>query len=170
MRYIGDVWKDRVFDYMPKAIFGRVSNQTDFLRILPFDKWLGNCDSRQAVFVSRSGQQKYQAIFIDQHDCFDGPRWQFLDYPNYGLYGGRYVYEEVTGWDSFEPTLTQIEDVNLGDLWRIASEVPAEWYGRDNNALAHLIEALYKRRAIVRNLIADFRDCSDLPFSNWSGD
>src|SRR5579864_8540033 len=33
VRYVGNVWKDRVFDYMPKAMFGRVTNRTDFVRI-----------------------------------------------------------------------------------------------------------------------------------------
>jgi hypothetical protein len=64
VRYVGDVWKDRVFDYMPQAMFGRVTNSVDFLKILPFDKWLGNCDRRQAIFVGRIGKRRYHAIFI----------------------------------------------------------------------------------------------------------
>lgn len=167
VRYAGDVWKDRIFDHVPATMFHRVSNPTDFLRILPFDKWLGNCDHRQAVFVGRSGQRKYRAIFIDQHDCFDGPRWQFLDKPEYGLYGGKHVYEAVTGWRSFEPALSRIENISADDLRQLASEVPAEWYGSDQNALSSLIETLSNRREIVCNLIADSRRCSRSAFPHW---
>jgi hypothetical protein len=167
VRFVGDVWKDRVFDDMPKALFGRVRNAADFLRVLCFDKWLGNCDDRQAVYVGRAGKRLYQAIFIDQHDCFDGPRWQFLANPRMGLHGGQHVYEAVTGWDSFEPTLCRIEKFPVDDLWQLASEVPVEWYEKNQKALARLTEALCSRRTIVRNLITDFRNCSRCPFPAW---
>jgi hypothetical protein len=167
IRFVGDVWKDRVFDYMPKAMFGRVINAADFPRVLAFDKWLGNCDHRQAVYVGRAGKREYKAIFIDQHDCFDGHRWQFLDHPEKGVYGGQHVYENVTGWDSFEPTLSRIEKFDASNLWQLASEVPAEWCGADQDALPSLIESLCKRRAIIRHLITEFHNCSRKPFPGW---
>jgi hypothetical protein len=167
IRFVGDVWKDRVFDYMPKAMFGRVINAADFPRVLCFDKWLGNCDHRQAVYVGRARQRVYQAIFIDQHDCFDGVRWQFLDDPEKGVHGGQHVYENVAGWDSFEPTLSRIEQFDVNDLSQLASEVLEEWYECDRNALSCLIELLCKRRAIIHDLVTEFRDCSRRPFPNW---
>jgi hypothetical protein len=167
IRFVGDVWKDQVFDYMPKAMFGRVINAADFPRVLAFDKWLGNCDHRQAVYVGRAGKRQYQAIFIDQHDCFDGPRWQFLDHPAKGINRGQHVYEAVTGWNSFEPTLSRIENFEVDDLWRLASEVPGEWHGCDQEVLSCLIESLYQRRAIIRDLVTEFRDCSPRPFPKW---
>lgn len=167
VRYVGDIWKDRVFDFMPKAIFSRVTNRTDFLKILPFDKWLGNCDHRQAVFVGRAGKRKYKAIFIDQHDCFDGSKWQFPDDPIMGIHGKQHVYKGVIGWNSFEPTLGEIEKFDVGDLRRIASEVPAEWYERNQTEMSRLVKKLYQRRKIVRRLISEFRDCSRQPFPNW---
>jgi hypothetical protein len=167
VRFVGDVWQDRVFDYMPKALFGRVSNAADFLRVLCFDKWLGNCDDRQAVYVGRAGTREYQAIFIDQHDCFDGSRWQFVSNPGMGVHGGQHVYEAVTGWDSFEPTLGRIEKFDVSDLRRLAFEVPEKWYEKNQKALDCLIEALCNRRTIVRNLITDFRNCSRCPFPAW---
>jgi hypothetical protein len=167
IRFVGDVWKDRVFDYMPRAMFGRVSNAADFPRVLCFDKWLGNCDHRQAVFVGRAGRREYKAIFIDQHDCFDGVRWQFLDHPEKGVHGGQHVYERVTGWNSFEPTLSRIGNFDINDLRQLASEVPGEWCGSDQEALSSLIESLCNRRAIIRHLVTEFRDCSRNPFPYW---
>jgi hypothetical protein len=168
VRYVADLWQDRVFDYLPKAIFGRVTNRQDFARILPFDKWLGNCDDRQAVYVARAGKRRYQAIFIDQHDCFDGAKWGFPDKALMGTHCGKHVYRHVTGWDSFEPLLTRAEEVDCADLLRLASEVPKEWYEQETASLSRLIETLHRRRSLIRGLITKFRNCSRNPFPNWT--
>jgi hypothetical protein len=167
IRFVGDVWKDRVFDYMPKAMFGRVTNAADFPRVLAFDKWLGNCDHRQAVYVGRAGKRGYKAIFIDQHDCFDGAKWQFLDHPEKGVHCGKHAYEAVTGWNSFGPTLNRIEKFDVDDLRRLASEVPVRWYEFDQDALSCLIASLCKRQTVIRDLITGFRNCSPRPFPTW---
>jgi hypothetical protein len=39
-----------VFDFLPDKLLGKVENRIDFLGMLVFDKWVGNADSRQAVF------------------------------------------------------------------------------------------------------------------------
>ena len=110
-RYVADPMIDRVFDYMPETQSGRVVNQDDLVRMLAFDKWTGNCDGRQTVFTKREHQSSYQMTFIDQHYCFDGERWTFPDLPLMGTYFRNQVYEGVTGWESFEPILTQIEEI-----------------------------------------------------------
>jgi hypothetical protein len=46
------VHPDRVaiFDFLPDKLLLKVENRVDFLGTLVFDKWVGNADSRQAVF------------------------------------------------------------------------------------------------------------------------
>lgn len=167
IRYVADLWQERVFDYLPKACFNKVSNKEDFARILPFDKWLGNCDARQAVYVSKIGSKNYQALFIDQHDCFDGARWQFLDHPEFGTHSPKHVYESVTGWEAFEPVLSKIEQVGAAELSRLAGEIPPEWYGQDSLAIFQLIEMLEKRRSLIRGFISSFRSRTPNPFPSW---
>jgi len=168
VRYVADLWQDRVFDYLPKTRFGRVINRQDFARILPLDKWLGNCDDRQAVYVARAGNRQYHAMFIDQHDCFDGANWGFPDKAIMGTHYGKHVYRCVTGWDSFEPMLTRAEELDCADLWRLASEVPREWYEQDVASLSRLIETLHRRRSVIRDLITQFRNCPRNPFPYWT--
>src|SRR5262249_1125295 len=139
----------------------------DFLRVLVFDKWAGNCDGRQAVFVRPSGQRQYQAVFIDQGYCFNAGQWNFPDSPLRGAYARHSVYEPVTGWYSFEPTLSQVEQIDIDDLWKIGVEVPEEWYARDSEGLTTLIETLHARRTLLRELITSFRNSSRNPFPNW---
>jgi hypothetical protein len=84
------------------------------------------------------------------------------------VYYRNYVYANVRGWDAFEPTLTRAEECDIIDIWRCAEAAPPEWYDGDTAALEKLVEELYRRRTIIRELIADFRDSSRNPFPNWS--
>jgi hypothetical protein len=143
----------------------RVSNWSDLIRILVFDKWIGNCDNRQVVY--RKYGKQYRAIFIDQHQCFNARRWTFPDLPFHGTYRHKCLYRDVISWQSFEPTLSRIQKISRFDLWKFATEVPPEWYQHDTAALSRLIEQLYRRRSSVRDLISKFRKSSINPFPHW---
>ena len=159
-RYMPDA-----LEHLPRGLFDRVTNREDFIRVLPFDKWTGNCDNRQAVFV-RQGKQ-YRAILIDQHQCLDAGRWRFPDLPHHGLHQHRHVYRDVTGWNSFEPAVSRIEGIDRFGLWQFALELPSEWYSHDTQALSRVVERLYKRRNSIRDLITRLRHSANNPFPNW---
>jgi hypothetical protein len=74
---------------------------------------------------------------------------------------------EFTGWKSFEPWLSRVESFPAEALWRIAEEVPPEWYGGDTRLLEALMETMLKRRSKVRELITAFRDSEREPFPKW---
>jgi hypothetical protein len=166
-RYAGDPEQDRIFDYLPDSMFHRIANSDDFPRMLVFDKWTGNSDGRQAVFVQRPPRRTYEALFIDQGYCFNAGEWDFPDSPLRGTYARNSVYEGVTDWQSFEPTLSWIEQMGIDELWKIATEAPEEWYEHDFEGMTTLIEALHARRSLVRKLITSFRNSTRNPFPNW---
>jgi hypothetical protein len=85
-----------------------------------------------------------------------------------GVYARNCVYKHVTGWDAFEPALTLAEQMDVDEIWRIASKIPPEWYEFDIDGLSRLVETLYRRRAIIRDLIVSFRTSSRNPFPNWT--
>jgi hypothetical protein len=145
----------------------RIANLHDFPRVLVFDKWTGNSDGRQAVFVQRSPRRTYEALFIDQGHCFNAGEWNFPDSPLRGTYARNSVYESVTGWQSFEPTLSTVEQIEIDELWRIASEIPEEWYDHDSEAITRLIETLHARRSLIPELVTSFRNSTRNPFPNW---
>jgi hypothetical protein len=70
-------------------------------------------------------------------------------------------------WQSFEPTLSQVEQIDVAALWRIAAEIPEEWYDQDSAALSKLIETLHARRTRIRELVTSFRNSTRNPFPNW---
>ena len=166
--YVDDPDTNLVFDYLPDSMMDSVRNVADFGRVLVLDRWTCNCDGRQAVF-SRKGKRSrgYFATFIDQGYCFNASEWSFPDSPLRGVYARKCVYKDIVNWDAFEPALTRAEQMGVEDIWRIAAEIPEEWYESDHCGLHRLVENIYKRRSMIRDLIAAFRTSSRNPFPNW---
>ena len=157
----------QVVDYLPEQQLHEVRNLAEFAGMLAVDKWTGNCNGRQAVFSRKARERKYAATFIDQGYCFNAGDWTFPDSPLRGVFQRNSVYAGVTGWRSFEPWLSRIEQMPPEKLWAIAEAVPPEWYGGDLTEIERLMETLLKRRGRVRELIASFRDSDREPFPNW---
>ena len=157
----------QVFEHLPEAMSSRVANMKDFPRSLVLDKWTANSDGRQAVFVREPRDRRYRTMFIDQGYCFNAGEWNFPDLVLHGIYYRNYVYTGVTGWESFEPALTRAEEADPIDLWRCAEPIPPEWYEYDYDGLNRMVESLYQRRRIIRDLISAFRNSSRNPFPNW---
>jgi hypothetical protein len=54
--------------------------------------------------------------------------------------------------------------MDVEEIWRTATEIPEEWYESDHFGLDRLVENLYRRRGLIRHLIAAFRTSSRNPF------
>ncbi len=171
-RYVADPFSAQIFDYLPEALLTgeRVRNLEAFAGMLALDKWTCNVNGRQAAFWRRPRERKYTAAFIDQGYCFNAGEWTFPDSPLRGVYPRNQAYEGVRGWESFEPWLSRIEEMDAERIGAAAEDVPKEWYGNDWDAMERLVEALVERRGRVRELIASFRDSSRQPFPNWKAD
>jgi hypothetical protein len=52
-------------------------------------------------------------------------------------------------------------------VWRLAGEIPPEWYGGEWDALEKLVQELIARRELVRGLIEIFRISPRRPFPAW---
>jgi hypothetical protein len=169
--YVDDPDTSQVFDYLPESMMDSVRNVANFGRILVLDRWACNCDGRQAVFSRKEKRSReYLTTFIDQGYCFNAGEWSFPDSPLRGVYARNCVYKNIMSWDAFEPTLSRAEQIDIEELWRIAAEIPEEWYESDHSGLHRLVENLYKRRGMIRDLIASFRTSSRSPFPNWAAD
>jgi len=164
-RYVEDPCNCPVFDYLPDSLLEQIDNLQDFARVLVLDRWTANADGRQAVF---SRKDKWRATFIDQGYCFNAGEWDFPDAALRGVYAKNCVYKHVVGWDTFEPTLTRAEEMDIDEIWRVAAAIPQEWYEFDRDGLDRLVGVLYKRRTVIRDLITAFRQSSRNPFPNWT--
>jgi hypothetical protein len=167
-QFVGGLMPGQVVDYLPESQLDEVRNLAEFAGMLCIDKWAGNCNGRQAVFERRPRERKYRATFIDQGFCFNAGEWNFPDSPLRGVFARNQVYARVTGWESFEPWLSRVEQMAAGTLWGIAEAVPPEWYGGDTAVIERLMEQMLKRRSRVRELIESFRHSNREPFPMWA--
>ena len=156
-----------VHDYLPESMIGRVRNVSHFAGMLALDKWTCNADGRQAAFWKQSRERKFNASFIDQGYCFNAGEWSFPDAPLRGVFGRNDVYAGVTGWDSFEPWLSRIEEFPEHLLWSMVDQIPPEWYRFAVEELDRLLSQVLERRSLVRDLVLSFKNSSRNPFPNW---
>jgi hypothetical protein len=166
-RFVGGMMPGQVVDYLPETQMGEVRNLAEFAGMLVLDKWTGNCNGRQAIYERKARERKYRAMFIDQGFCFNAGEWTFPDAPLRGVFARNQVYRGILGWKSFEPWLSRIEAFSGDALWKIAEEIPPEWYGGDLRVMEKLMETLLQRKPRVRELIGQFRESTREPFPNW---
>jgi hypothetical protein len=93
--------------------------------------------------------------------------WRFEDAPLRGVYYRNAVYQEITGWESFEPWLTRLETLAEETIWAAAGEIPPEWYGGNPAEMEALVEKLLARRGRIRELIEMFGRSDRKPFPKW---
>jgi len=84
-----------IFDFLPRALLPKVVNLPDLIGAFAVDKWVGQTDSRQAIFTrerSLNRGAEFRAHLIDHGQSFAGSRWEFFDSPLQGLYYDRSIY------------------------------------------------------------------------------
>jgi hypothetical protein len=196
-RYPGDPAKVMVYDFLPDALLDKVVNAADFLGVLAFDKWMGNADARQSIFfrarlrqwsppggdpaprtgfiaqapragfVAQAPRAGFIAQMMDHGYVFDGPHWNFPDSPLQGLYFRPSVYQNVRGWDAFQPWLDRVVYFPEEIVDAAQKQIPPEWLAEDAGELQAMLEKLMKRRRRVPDLIRDSRHGRVNPFPEW---
>lgn len=167
-RFPGDPSSILAVEFLPDRLLRSVRNLREaFLGALAFDKWTCNCDGRQFVFYREAKRQGYVACLIDQGFCFNDGDWSFPDSAIRGLYPRRFVYESVSGLDSFEPFLSRIENLRSGQIESCARRIPPGWCDGEPEGPARLAEALFARRRGVRQSLIDLKNSELKPFPNW---
>jgi hypothetical protein len=166
-----------VYDFLPDVLLPKVENLTEFLGMLAFDKWIGNADSRQAIFFrapvapSRELENppenppplRFIAQMMDNGDVFGGPHWRLTESPMQGLYFPTLVYSSVRGFGDFEPWLGRISRFPEAIVARAWKEIPPEWLAGDGAEFERLLERLLSRCRRLPELIADCGDARIFP-------
>jgi hypothetical protein len=166
-RFAGGTMPGQVVDFLAAEQLAELRNLGEFAGILALDKWTGNANGRQAVFARKQRERRYKAVFIDFGYCFHAGEWRFEDAPLRGVYYRNDVYQEIRGWESFEPWLTRLETMPAETVWEVANAVPPEWYGGDQAEMEALVEKLLKRQSRIRELVEGFGKSDRKPFPKW---
>ncbi len=164
----GDPSRLPVYDYLPDALLRQVSNVDAFLGMAAFDKWTSNANGRQAIFYRDRAAQSFVTSMIDHGFAFRAQHWNFEDRPLVGIYPRPWLYEGVTGYNSFQPWLDRITACSLEVLDLAARQVPLEWWYEDDlDALERLMLELFERRKRVPELLRASKSAARDPFPNW---
>ncbi len=178
-RFPGDPARHVVYDFLPDALLEKVENLADFRGALVFDKWMGNADSRQAIFFraqiedwlppSSAPPRKlgFIAQMIDNGFVFEGPHWRFGESAIQGLYFRALVYRPVRGLGDFEPWLERIRHFPEEIVDQAVKQIPPAWIEGDEEELERLLERLLARRKRVGDLIEACRQARVSPFPEW---
>jgi hypothetical protein len=175
-RFPGDPMRTVVYDFLPDTLLDQVENLGDFLGVLAFDKWMGNADSRQAIFFRARVQDPlaanparlgFVAQMVDNGYVFEGPHWRWGESPIQGLYFRPLVYRTVRGLAEFEPWLDRIRNFPEEVVDQAVKRIPPAWLEGDEDELERLLERLMKRRERVPDLIEQCRSGRSNPFPSW---
>jgi hypothetical protein len=179
-RFPGDPETTAVYDYLPDAVLQRTVNIADFGGVLAFDKWCGNTDARQCIFVRGNVREclpyhrrlKGKALlaqFVDQGHIFAGPEWDFVDCPRMGAYHQTSVYKDLRGMHQLENWLEKIHEVSPEWLASLCRSIPSNWIENDTTEIDRLLEILYSRRDRVADLILETVRANQGGFPSWTG-
>jgi hypothetical protein len=174
-RFPGHPERTVVYDFLPDTLLERVENLGDFRGVLAFDKWMGNADSRQAIFFrarlkdpfAQASSVGFMGQMVDHGFVWNGPHWQFTESPLQGLYFRSLVYREVRGLDEFQPWLDRIVHFPEEVVDQALKQIPAAWREGDEEELEKLLHRLLARRKRVPDLIEGCRNGRVSPFPNW---
>lgn len=153
-RYAGNP-HTAAYDYLPDTLLTRISNLHELIGVLIFDKWTGNADSRQAVFVrtGSAGNQGFVAHMIDNGCVFGGSNWRFADSVVQGLYFQRKIYEAIRDRHVFDPWLERIAALPREVVDRAVDTMPRSWIEGDEKLLKKVLVQLMRRKSRVDDLI-----------------
>jgi hypothetical protein len=178
-RFPGDPNRVATYDFVPDSLLTKVENMQEFAGVLVFDKWTGNADARQSIFL-RARLKEYSpslqvhrarvgflALMIDHGYIFNGPHWEFVDWPAAGLYFRHSVYADVRGLTSFEPWLERVRSFPESVVDEALRSLPPWWLNGDSEAVYQLLERLMRRRARVADALLALRNGSLNPFPCW---
>ncbi len=146
-----------MYDFLPRKLLSKISNLPDLLMAYVFDKWVAQCDSRQAIFVRErapGATPRFRAYLIDNGLSFGGSRWELGDLPLAGLFHDRSIYAERDFAAISHLNVEKIQELPEEILFSILRDVPEEWLQpTDREEMIRLVEALAKRRITLHDTI-----------------
>jgi len=136
----------QLFGYLPAALLPGVSNAAALPGIWLFDAWTSR--PRRTLFWTRwPNSSESRAKMLLQSECFQGSAWRLeaIPPPPREVQGSRLSLER------FEPYLSRIESLSVGDIEELKCGIPEQWLNGEDGIEA-LVAALHSRAGEIRSL------------------
>jgi hypothetical protein len=166
-------WDCRADDFAPPSLMDRVLNIDDFFKVLVFDLWVDNRDSRQAIFVG-GPNGPVRAQMMDNGFAFgsDGVDHQLRDHcfrsPQYLPLS---AYRAPAAAAQYVKAIDRIQNISAEQIILIVNSLPAEWLP-DYQQIERLANILQRRSerlpALLRQTLAKFTGISGVAFLTGS--
>jgi HipA-like protein len=142
--------KVAIFDFLPRPLVARISNVSDFGRVLVADRWLCQNDSRQAIFFrerSTGSSLSMRVVFLDNGHLLGGPEWTFHDSELRGFYLDPTVYSTFDLTAICRLTMDTICAITEEEIYACFDHIPETWLRLENTqSVRGLCAALVKRQ------------------------
>jgi hypothetical protein len=160
-----------IYDFVPRKLLSKVINLVDLGSAFVLDTWLGQTDSRQAIFVrerASSNDLELRLYLIDHGMSFAGTQWEPHS-PPCGLYIDRGVYSLLDMKATCERILSRIETLVETDLYAAATDIPSCWFAdSDYDQLAKLLVVVERGRNRLRSVISHYLEALEPEWSAHS--
>jgi hypothetical protein len=147
--------RSTIYDFLPRPLLGKVvGRRHQFMLSLLADKWMGQTDSRQALFFRAANPSRaFEVSMIDFGHLFGGNEWRFNDGPLQGLAMDRDVYSDFGNeLDVQQHFLSRAKGL---DFNRLLKQVPVSWLQEDSEQWLRLIDRLPYRMERAVDLAED---------------
>jgi hypothetical protein len=150
--------KHAIYDFLPTHLVGSIVNLAEFATVLVLDTFLGQADSRQAVFVRDRSRREllFRAYFIDHGFAFGGSKWALDDLAGRSLYFDRKIYSMIDMSSVCEQAIDSLASISKDELYSIVQNIPNEWFETsDFDHLATVFSMVLKRGERIRTLVSE---------------
>jgi hypothetical protein len=158
------------YEYLPDTLL-RQTDTAPLIGATVTDRWMNNADGSQAVWYRPEGGGPWVCNLIDRGFCFRAQHWNYEEALSFcGIYPRRWIYEHVTGPESFDPWLSAIQALRWPDLREVADQVPREWLEgpQERWTLDRMLSELLSRAKRLPELLAGARASYRNPFPGWN--
>ena len=125
---------------------GAQRNMRQMFGSLVVDIWTVNVLPRQWSSAINEVTGKMISIPVDNNGGLAGGDWlRFLDSEIGSLAAPQAIAAKLRRWEQLDPWISRAISLDWKQLWDIAFQMPPEWYGRDKEILAKVLEKLGTR-------------------------
>lgn len=155
----------QVLSFLPPGFEDRIGDLASFTGALVLDAWVGSMKPRKVIFTKDASSSALRPLFLGYHSS--------LLHVHYGLGGcdvpthfSANYYDSVTGWDSFEPWLNNVESLRRPELEEMTQGFSEEWR-IPRSVGKRCANYLWRRRQSVRGSLQKLTKPPFELFRNW---
>jgi hypothetical protein len=138
-----------IYDLLPPNAFAKVANIRDLSVMRPFDIWIGNATTGQAVFV-RYADKSFLAHMVGFGDCLSSANSPTNYLPVF-------LIADHLDWNTSEAAVPLIEKITIDMLDALTADIPEDWWRGHDKTRDGTLRWLCDRQRHLAEMLWDYR-------------